>query len=58
VPFDIVCRRSKYRPHVNAHILQLKDDLWCTAGVTDISSQIAAAIYRCLYSGLDSSAIS
>jgi hypothetical protein len=46
VPFDVVVRRSTYRKHVNAHIFELKDELWSTTGVIDISMQIAAALVR------------
>jgi hypothetical protein len=46
VPFDVVYRRSTYRKHVNSHILDLKDDLWNTTGVVDISKQIAAVVAR------------
>jgi hypothetical protein len=44
VPFEIVLRESKYRKHTNAHIFELKDELWATSGVIDISKEIAAAL--------------
>ncbi len=44
IPFDIVLRRSKYKDHVNGHLLELKDDLWQVAGVTDISPKVAAVL--------------
>ena len=46
VPFDYVLQRSTYREHVNAHIFELKDELWSVAGVIDISLQVAAALGR------------
>jgi hypothetical protein len=46
VPFDVVLRRSTYRKNVNAHIFELKDELWNTTGVVDISMQIADALVR------------
>ena len=46
VPFEVVHRRSTCRQHVNAHIFQLKNDLWATPGVRDISSQIASVLVR------------
>jgi hypothetical protein len=46
VPFDVVHRQSTYRKHVNAHIFELKDELWNTSGVVDISKQIVAVLVR------------
>jgi hypothetical protein len=46
VPFEVVQRRSTYRKHVNAHIFELKDELWNASGVIDISKQIAAVLAR------------
>lgn len=44
VPFEIVLQESKYREHTNAHILELKDEIWSARGVLDISSKISAAL--------------
>ena len=46
VPYNVVRDRAVYRKHVNAHILEPKDDLWSIPGVTDISPQVASALAR------------
>jgi hypothetical protein len=40
VPHKIVLSESKYRKHVNAHILELDDAIWNLEGVTDITKQL------------------
>lgn len=34
IPFNIVLAHSKYRKHTNAHIFELKDELWALPGVS------------------------
>jgi hypothetical protein len=43
VPFNIVLDRSTYRKHTNAHIFELKDELWHMTGVVDVTCQVASA---------------
>jgi hypothetical protein len=44
VPFSMVVAEAKYRSHVNAHILELRDSLWSRQGVVDISDRIRRVI--------------
>lgn len=44
VPFEIVLTCSKYRNHTNANIFELKEDLWMTSGVVDITRALAAVM--------------
>jgi hypothetical protein len=44
VPIAVVIAQAKYRAHVNGHILELRDSLWRTEGVRDISGDIRRVI--------------
>jgi hypothetical protein len=44
VPFSSVVAIAKYRKHVNAHIFELKDIVWKTEGVVDITDKIMRVI--------------
>ncbi len=46
VPFNVVQTTARYRKHVNAHILELKDALWQVEGVRDISAEVRGVIAR------------
>jgi hypothetical protein len=44
VPHETVLALSKYRKHTNAHIFELKDELWALPGVVDITKKIGAEL--------------
>jgi hypothetical protein len=48
VPFEVVLRLSRYREHVNAHILDLRDSVWQEPGVRDITLEIRQALSNTL----------
>jgi len=36
IPWEVVKARSTYRPHTNAWVFHLRDDVWAVPGVTDL----------------------
>ena len=40
IPHKVVLAESRFREHVNAHILELDDELWHRPGVTDITADL------------------
>ncbi|OJX68449.1 hypothetical protein [Magnetospirillum sp. 64-120] len=37
IPWEVVKARSTYRPHTNAWVFHLRDDMWGALGVTDLA---------------------
>lgn len=46
VPHKVVLERAIFKEHVNAHILELEDNLWKCDGVVDLTKQIRAIAER------------
>jgi hypothetical protein len=44
LPFDVVKQHSRHDFHVNAAIVDLRDDLWKVEGVVDISDKLRTAL--------------
>ena len=43
IPYDSVVGIAKFRPHVNAHVLMIRD-IWDAKGARDITAKIADAV--------------
>lgn len=43
IPVEVVAKRATYQRHTNSHIFHLRDDVWDTRGVTDVTGEISPA---------------